>query len=94
MKLDLTQIRQNIDAIDKELVALLEQRMSLVHQVAAYKKETGQPVLDSGREKAVLEQVATLVENKNYTDSICATFRDIMAHSRAYQSQTLGQTDD
>lgn len=94
MKLDLTQIRQEIDAIDKELVALLEQRMALVSQVAAFKKETGKPILDTAREEAVLDKVAHLVENKAYITSIQATFRDMMAHSRAYQADQLGHRND
>lgn len=94
MDLDLTQIRQNIDAIDKELVALLEQRMTLVSQVAAFKKETGKPILDTAREEAVLDKVAHLVENKAYTTSIQATFRDMMANSRAYQAEQLGHRND
>lgn len=94
MDLDLTQIRQNIDAIDKELVALLEQRMTLVSQVAAFKKETGKPILDTAREEAVLDKVAHLVENKAYTATIQATFRDMMAHSRAYQTEQLGHRND
>lgn len=94
MDLDLTQIRQNIDAIDKELIALLEQRMTLVSQVAAFKKETGKPILDAAREEAVLDKVAHLVENKAYTTSIQATFRDMMAHSRSYQAEQLGHRND
>lgn len=94
MNLDLTQIRQEIDAIDKELVALLEQRMVLVSQVAAFKKETGKPVLDTAREEAVLDKVAHLVENKAYTATIQATFRDVMAQSRAYQAEQLGRHND
>lgn len=94
MNLDLTQIRQEIDAIDKELVALLEQRMVLVSQVAAFKKETGKPVLDTAREEAVLDKVANLVKSKNYTSTIQATFRDMIAHSRAYQAEQLGRHND
>ena len=35
---DLDVIRQEIDQVDQELVVLLEKRMTLVNQVAAYKK--------------------------------------------------------
>ena len=38
---DLDVIRQEIDQVDQELVVLLEKRMTLVNQVAAYKKSTG-----------------------------------------------------
>lgn len=89
MALDLDLIRQDIDKIDRELLALMEKRMDLVSQVAAYKKETGKPILDTGREEAVLAKVASLVENKDYEETLVASFADIMKQSRAYQAKTL-----
>ncbi|WP_196756555.1 chorismate mutase, partial [Streptococcus gallolyticus] len=44
--MNLDTIRQEIDHVDQELVALLEKRMQLVNQVVAYKKATGKPILD------------------------------------------------
>ncbi|EHI74064.1 chorismate mutase [Streptococcus criceti] len=87
--MDLEVIRQNIDKIDKELVTLIEKRMNLVSQVAAYKKETGQPIYDQAREEAILDKVAGLVQNKGLEPFIRATFTDIMKESRAYQAQEL-----
>lgn len=37
-KLDLQKIRLQIDAVDKQLATILEQRLELVLQVAEYKK--------------------------------------------------------
>lgn len=51
-------IRQEIDQVDQELVVLLEKRMTLVNQVAAYKKATGKAILDTSREDAVLKKVS------------------------------------
>lgn len=87
--MDLERIRQQIDEIDKELVELLEKRMDLVNQVAAYKKKTGKAVLDTGREETVLANVAAQVNNPDYRSTIRATFRDIMAQSRTYQQKQL-----
>ena len=44
MALDLDLIRKDIDQVDEEIVALLENRMDLVSQVVAYKKESGKAV--------------------------------------------------
>ncbi len=90
MSLNLEEIRTQIDAIDQDLVKLIEARMQLVTQVAAYKKETGKAVLDTKREEAVLAKVASRVQNPDYTDTIVNTFSDIMANSRAYQKKTMG----
>lgn len=87
--MDLDMIRSQINQLDEELVALLEQRMELVDQVTAYKRATGKPVLDASREQAVLDRVGSLVENPAYRSAIVATFSDIMAQSRAYQAEKL-----
>ena len=43
--LDLGQIRNEIDGIDKQLVELFEQRMKLTKEVAEYKIQTGKRCL-------------------------------------------------
>lgn len=92
--MDLEQIRQEIDAVDSELVVLLEKRMQLVTQVTDYKKATGKAILDSSREVAVLKKAATCVRNKDFEQTIVATFADIMRNSRDYQSSKLGEQDN
>ncbi|WP_165210254.1 chorismate mutase [Streptococcus tangpeifui] len=87
--MDLEAIRQNIDALDKNLVILMEKRMDLVSQVAAYKKATGKAIYDQIREEAVLNKVSSLVENKDFEPFIRSTFADMMKESRAYQAQKL-----
>lgn len=91
--MDLTKIRQEIDAVDEQLVALLEKRMALVTEVTAFKRATGKAVLDTAREEMVLAKVAERVADKNFEDTIVATFSDIMAQSRAYQTSQLGRAE-
>ena len=83
MNLDI--IRQEIDQIDQELVALLEKRMVCVGQIVKYKEQKGLPVLDQGREREVLEKVGSLVMDEQYRSTIQAQFQDMMKHSRTYQ---------
>ncbi len=85
--MNLEKLRQEINQIDDDLVVLLEKRMKLVSQVAAYKQETGKAVLDTKREEVILGRVADHVENPAYNDTILATFKDILKNSRAYQEQ-------
>ena len=68
--LDLGQIRNEIDGIDKQLVELFEQRMKLTKEVAEYKIQTGKKVLDREREKAKIESVTKLVKNKENVHAI------------------------
>lgn len=85
--MDLDQIRKDIDQIDQELVALLEKRMVCVGQIVEYKEQQGLPVLDQGREREVLEKVASLVDDEQYHATIQAQFRDLMARSRDFQEE-------
>ena len=44
--MDLSQLRQQIDTIDRQIVNLYEERMDVSRQVAEYKIETGKKVFD------------------------------------------------
>ena len=85
----LEEIRQEIDQVDDAIVTLLEQRMNLVDQVVALKKLTGTPVLDSKREDVILARVADKVENKDYKETVVATFSDILKRSREFQNKNI-----
>ena len=87
--MDLDTIRQEIDQIDDQIVKLLEERMHLVEGVVAYKKASGKPILDSKREEVIFEKVRSRVTNKNYQETIVATFSDILKRSRDYQEQNI-----
>ena len=87
--MDLDIIRQEIDQIDDQIVKLLEERMHLVEGVVAYKKASGKAILDTKREEAIFEKVRNRVEDKQYQETIVATFSDILKRSRDYQEQKL-----
>ena len=82
-------IRQEIDQVDDALVALLEQRMNLVGQVVAFKQSNGKAVADPKREERIFARVASKIENKDYQETILATFADILKHSRAFQEKQI-----
>ena len=87
--MNLDSIRQEIDQIDDQIVKLLEERMHLVEGVVAYKKASGKPILDTKREEVIFEKVRSRVTNKNYQETIVATFSDILKRSRDYQEQNI-----
>ena len=76
--MDLNEIRQQIDTVDNEIVALLEERMKLVTRVSAYKQRTGKAIYDPEREQALLDKVGASVLNPEYREAIIASFADIM----------------
>lgn len=80
-------LRQKIDTIDRELVALLEKRMDTVTKIGQVKKEENQAVYDAKREQQVLDKVVSLLKNKGYKETITDTYVDLMKHSREYQNK-------
>lgn len=50
------ELRERIDKIDKNILELLEERLSLVKEIGEIKKELDIPITDSDREQIVLER--------------------------------------
>ncbi|EFR44173.1 chorismate mutase [Streptococcus pseudoporcinus] len=92
--MNLEQLRREIDSVDAQLVILLEKRMDLVNQIAAYKKREQIDVLNRKRETSILEMVSTNIQNADYEKTILETFESIMTHSRLYQYQRLANDKD
>lgn len=91
--MDLTQIREDIDRIDRQMVALFQQRMELAAQVAASKKESGKAVYDRQREQEKLAALGSLADNEFNRHSIEELFQQIMSISRRYQYNILGDRE-
>ena len=62
--MDLTELRQQIDQVDAQMVELFEKRMDICRQVAEYKIETGKKVFDPVREKEKIEKVRSLAHTE------------------------------
>jgi chorismate mutase / prephenate dehydrogenase len=79
-------LRDQIDALDRQVLELLAQRMKVVEQVAAVKRTGGLQVRDFARERALLddrcERARTLGLSPAPIESI---YRQIMLASRDYQ---------
>lgn len=91
--MDLKDTRKKIDALDQQIVSLLEERWELSNQVAAYKKEHGLPILDSGREEEVIRGNIKRLRNSEYSASIQDVFEKIMEASRNLQRAILVDED-
>ena len=88
---DLNELRQEIDVIDRQLVALFEQRMAVTEQVGRYKLANGMPVLDRSREEQVLASKVELLQDKGLSADVTDLFEAIMAISRRQQQKLLDE---
>lgn len=60
----LTELREEIDAINSALVALLAKRFKLTREIARIKKRDGLPILDPNREDAIKIKVRELAKEQ------------------------------
>lgn len=89
--MDLQELREQIDQIDRRLVPLFIQRMNVSAAVAEYKRENHMRVLDPSRERALLQKISEMSgeEFEEYTRTLYSTILDL---SRSYQYKRL-ETD-
>lgn len=90
---DLLELRNELDGIDKQIVELYEKRMEVCGQVAAYKIETGKRVFDKEREKQKLQTVSALTHNEFNAYGVTELFEQIMAMSRKLQYKLLAENN-
>lgn len=88
---ELEKARQTIDRVDSEMARLFEERMDAVEAVVAYKKSVGMPILDTGREAAVVAKNLARIQNPAYAPFYEDYIKHNMALSRQYQAQVLGR---
>ena len=83
--LDLMECRNKLDVIDKEIVRLFEERMSVCKDVAEYKIGTGKAVYDGEREKQKIAAVRELAHSDFNREAVKEIFSQLMSISRRYQ---------
>ncbi len=86
--MSLKPIRDEIDAIDRQITELFCRRMECSKQVAQYKIENGIPVLNTERENQVLDEAAESAGE--YGSSARLLYATIMELSRAVQHDMMG----
>lgn len=83
--------RAEIDAIDREIVALFERRMQVVVEVAQIKKENGIAILDANREKEVIQKVQSYLKDATLKEELAEAYETLMKVSKDYQRKQLEQ---
>lgn len=81
--------RKKIDQIDKEIVRLFEERTQTVEEVAEIKLANDMEVLDSGREKKVIEKVQGYLKHPDLKYELADLYENIMRISRGHQKEWM-----
>jgi chorismate mutase/prephenate dehydratase len=78
-------LRARIDAVDRELLALLNQRARLAQQVGELKKRDGTPVFRPEREAQVIDGLKAANPGPLLAASVAPIWREIMSACRALE---------
>ena len=85
----LDQARVKIDEIDSKIIELFEERMSTIIDVINYKIENNIPVLDSGRESAMLDKNLKKIKNEDYKKYYQSVLEGFLKASKDMQKDIL-----
>lgn len=91
---ELELLRDEIDDIDRQLVALFERRMAVTARVGEYKQSVGMPVLDPQREREVLAKKLAWLTNPELKTDVTELYETIMGISRRQQRRMVQEGDD
>lgn len=84
---DLSEIRNEIDNIDNELIELFKRRMDCSKAVAEYKTANNIPILNAQREEEILNTVAQ--KGDEYGEYTKEFFKKILELSRDLQHKII-----
>jgi len=83
--------RDEIDAIDAELLSLLNRRAGIALEVGRRKRGAGLPLRDAKRERQILARARALTQGPLGPAAIERLFRAILAESRRVARRTLAR---
>ncbi|HWP85926.1 MAG TPA: chorismate mutase [Terriglobia bacterium] len=89
--MDLADWRSKIDAIDRELVRLLNERARCVAEIGRIKLQNGMPVEASGREEKVFENVRNANQGPLGEEELRRVFERIIEEGKALQRRLRQQ---
>jgi len=81
-------LRQQIDALDTELLALMNARAGVARAIGELKRADGSPAFRPDREAAVIDGLKTRNAGPLPTESVAPIWREIMSACRALETPT------
>ena len=87
--MDLDSIRKKIDALDSELVLLVNKRLALAAEIGKIKRGTGEEIYVPEREDAVLRKVCDQNRGPVRDEALRAIYREIMSAAIALEKPLL-----
>lgn len=93
--IELRRLRRRIDAIDRQLVALMSERADFAVQAGRAKSRAGRrEILDAAREAEVMENISEANDGPLPDEDLLAIWRRLMRATRALEARDREQGDD
>jgi monofunctional chorismate mutase len=89
----LSECREKIDVIDREILQLLKRRAAIVAEIGRGKAASGLPVIDRAREREILNRVAADCDSVLSAESARCVFRCIIEESRRIQTAVVSRKE-
>lgn len=89
MSTDLTPFREKIDSLDRQIVELLNERLSCAAEIGKLKRSKGGQIYVAEREDAVLRKVAALNKGPIRKEALQAIYCEIMSAAIALEKPLL-----
>lgn len=85
----LNTFREQIDTVDIQILALLNQRVAIVHRIGELKKQKGLPIYVPDREEKLLRHLVEKNSGALSATSVRAIYREIISACRALEKEIV-----
>lgn len=85
----LDELRERLDIIDEQMMALLSERATVVHKVADFKRHHNIPVYIPEREASIIERLRALNPGPLSGDAVERIYRTIVEEMRKFESKSI-----
>lgn len=92
--MELEELRQQIDAVDRRLVQDIKDRMNVAAEIGRYKREHGIPVMDSKRERDVLHKIVEMADDPMMNSYYKVLYSLLFELSRSYQNKLINADNE
>ena len=89
----LARCREQIDELDRKLVALLNERTCIVEEIGRVKREAGMAIYEPKRETQVFENITTSNRGPLDADGLKRIFERIIDEMRRVQKERMVDAD-
>ena len=88
--MDISELRKQIDDLDRRLVELLSQRAQAAHEIGKLKRVAGMPIYEPDREQTVFENVRRANPGPLRDHELFSIYQRIMDIMRQIQQEEIG----